>query len=790
MFCRRCGDPIPDILFVFPPAPRKYDFAYHLGAGYVRSYLQNHAIETGQYITAKKQSIPAIVDDILQYTPDIIGFTCYDANYPYIRLLTKYIKKKSNPLIVLGGPTPTFSAQHIMHHTPDIDVCINGEGEKTTLELIEKDDFHNIRGITFRSNNTIASTPPRSFLTSHRKGAELDCIPSPYTTGMIPPDGKTGILTARGCVYHCTYCNFSAMFDHTIRYHSIDRVIDELLLINEYRTPENKGKVMIHDDIFSLDLQRAKTLLKRIIDEGIDLPLSLETRADNCDRELIELMKTAGIFMINFGLESASGKVLRAVKKAPDERKFLRQVKTAVSWAQNAGIKTSVSTIFGLPEEGKREAQKTLDFVKELSVDEYYHNVLFLFAGTELFETRQRYGLEVNHSPMFLPYETQYAYNVKEVVPLPHAGLLKQIRMWKKTYSDLLTYGMKNEDYFSYVVMKGMPESEKAFEWLHTLCTLYVNILDNTSIGKSECNARIARLLQGGVPVGFYTVVKGEGKDQELHLYSQTELKTNAPVIPYSEWSSEGENKDEMVSLDTERDVQTFFQFVKDHTENGIVTFSPRDVPHKIVNACKWKAEICPALSRGYLVIDKDHVYSCVDGGIIGKIGSDIKVLEDNVQNLIKKTGKERNCDTCEVNNECSRCVFPGVADSIYCHLKREYRISKVISVLEWLYTYSHADETLSVRLDENAPPLFYTGEHVKDDSLPLISRGVTLFSCGNTAMVFTGTSSFSFGGEKAALLEACQLRIKKESAAHSVERDIAGVDDVLFVFKTLGIVQ
>lgn len=783
------GDPIPDVLFVFPPAPRKYDFAYHLGAGYVRSYLLDHNIETDQYITTKKQSIPAIIDNILDYSPDIIGFTCYDANYPYIRLLAQYIKKKSNPLIVLGGPTPTFSAQTIMDHTPEIDVCINGEGEEPMLDLVNKNDLHTIKGITFRSNNTLVSTPPRLFITSHKKGAELDCIPSPYTTGLIPPDGRTGVLTARGCVYHCTYCNFSAMFDHTIRYHSIDRVINELILINENRPPETEGKVMIHDDIFSLDLKRAKTILQKIIDAGIDLPLSLETRADNCDQELIELMKKAGIFMINFGLESASCKVLEAVKKAPDEKKFLNQVKKTVSWAQNAGIKTSVSTIFGLPREGIKEAQKTLDFVKELQVDEYYHNVLFLFAGTELFETRQQYGLDVNHSPMFLPYETQYAYNVKKVDPLPHAGLLKQIKMWKKTYCDLLTYGMKNENYFSYVVIKDMPESEKAFEWLHTVCTLYVNIMDSTHIGKSEVGIRIARLLEGGVPVGFYTVVKGEGKTQRLHLYSQTELETDAPVIPYSEWRSE----DEMVSLETTKDVQKFFQFVKDHTKNGIVTFSTKDVPYNIINACKWTAGVCPALSQGCLVVDKEHVYSCVNGGIIGKIGSDIKILQDNIQNLIKKTKEKRKCDTCEVKKECSHCLFPGIAEDIYCQLKKEYRISKVISVLEWLYTYGadkNEDMIISVRITEDAPPLFYTGEHVKSDSLPVVPNTVTLFSCNDTAIVFTGAKSFSLNKTKAALLEACQLRINKESAAQSVQSDINFVDDVLFVLKTLGIVQ
>ena len=232
----RAGDRICDILFVFPPSPRKYEFGYHLGAGYVRSYLHQHSVETAQYITDHEKTIPSIVEDILSYKADIVGFTCYDANYPYVRLLSQYLKKK-DPLItiVLGGPTATFSPHLVMGHTPEIDVCVRGEGEETVLALVKKgfSDLEGIKGITFRSKS-IVDTVDRPLISSGERGAELDGLPSPYLTGVIPPDGSVGLLTGRGCVYHCTYCNFSTMFNHTIRYHSVDRVLAELALIADH----------------------------------------------------------------------------------------------------------------------------------------------------------------------------------------------------------------------------------------------------------------------------------------------------------------------------------------------------------------------------------------------------------------------------------------------------------------------------------------------------------------------------------------------------------------------------
>lgn len=787
------GDLIPEILFVFPPSPRKYDFSYHLGAGYVRSYLQQHHIESAQFITTREKSIPEIVHDILSYKSDIIGFTCYDANYPYIRILAQCLKKKDPHIkIVLGGPTATFSPRIIMEHTPEIDLCIRGEGEKTMVDLIQKgfENMEDIQGITFRSP-TITSTPSRPLITSTMKGAELDVLPSPYLTGFIPPDGKTGVLTGRGCVYHCTYCNFSTMFNHTIRYHSVDRVTAELELINTHWDPRSKEKIMIQDDIFSLNLKRAKTICQQIIDKGICLPLSVETRADNCDEELIQLMKEAGVIWINFGLESASHNVLKTIKKAPDEKKFLGQIKNAVHWAQKAGIKTSVSVILGLPKETYKEAQKTLEFVRKLHVDEYYHNVLFLFPGTELFRTRKKYGLDVEHSPTFLPYKTIYAYDVQQVTPLPHAGMHKQITLWKKTYCDVLTY--QSGDVYTYFFIKGMPEDmHNLCTFLHKVSALHLSVVDATDTTEREIERRIKSMVERGVPVGFYSMVNGVPRERFLELYSQAALKTPVPEIPFCEWE-EGVN--ELVTMERVEDVEKCAQFLQEHIKDGILSCSSRELPSMVVDACKWGSSMCPALSRGFLVVDGNNMLSCYRGGCIGKVGDDLDVLQNNIKELQTQKEKERGCHTCDMRNECSRCLFPySLTDEQFCHLKRKYPgISKVIPLLRWLYMYAGKNDVfIKFRMDEKAPPLFYHGELVRGESLPEVADTVTLISCEGNAFACSGPKSFSLDPVKAAILEACQLRVgKNELLDYLGEKDDSQfIDDVFFIFRELGLLK
>lgn len=771
-----------------------------MGAAYIRSYLEQHNVKTAQFLTSKEETIPEIIKHILECNPEAVGFTCYDANYAYVRILAQLLKKKAPTLpLILGGPTATFSPEPIMEHTPEIDVCVRGEGEKTTLELLKNtgEGTESIQGITFHSGNEFISTRDRPLM-SGEKGAELDGVPSPYLTRLISPDGRAGILTARGCVYHCTYCNFSTMFNHTIRYHSVDRVIEELRLIADHWDPQSRENIQIHDDIFSLNLNRAKTMCQRIIDEGIKLPFFVETRADNCDRELIELMKDAGVKTINFGLESASCRVLRNIKKAPGkEERFLTQIKSSVGWAREAGLTTTVSIILGMPGEGVKEAEETLNFVKELDVDEYYHNVLFLFAGTELFHKREDYGLKVAHSPYFLPYLTQHTYDVGKIRCLPHAILHKQLKSWEKVYYDLLTYGGgRNPEKFKHLIVAGFPKDLGGFcTWLQKICVLHLTVVDLTpNMTKEEVANRLKALLEGHVPVGFYSTVEGEGRSQLFKLYSQVELCAPVPEVPFHCYEN-GMNA--LFTLEKVEDVKKLAEFIDDHVEEGILHVSTRKLPKLLIGACRWGEVLCPSLSRGILVIDGENVVSCYRGGCIGKVGDSTERLRGSIQALLREKAEKRGCHHCEVAS-CSRCLFPPFRAGEFCELKRRYpRISTFITVLEWLHVFSRNEEgDIMLRVDKGAPPLFYRGEIRKGD-LPKVRDDVILLSFGGKAFAFTAEEMKGFSLEPglAALLEACQLGGDRERLvshvceSEKVTREEASrtISNALTVFEGVG---
>ena len=750
-----------DIVFIFPPLPSNFLFTYHLGAGYIRSYVQQHNIETAQFITRKRMTVPGIAKRILEYDPEIVGFTCYDSNYASVRIIARLLRKMNPHLtIVLGGPTATFSDKEVMEHTPEIDVCVRGEGEKTVLELLQTDDLESVCGITFRSGDTLISTPNNPLISGGVKKAELDVLPSPYLTGLIPPDGATGILTARGCVHHCIYCNFSIMFNHTIRYHSVNRVMQELELLHDHWNPSQK-MITIYDDTFTLDLKRAKNICQRIIDEGVNLPLSVEARADSCDKELLELMRDSGVKRINFGLESASCNVLKTIKKAPGrEKQFLSQVKTCVQWARKAGLTVSVSIICGLPGEGIQEALETLTFVKNLDVDEYSHNTLAMFAGTELFSRRKEYNLDVCHSSSFLPYLTQYTYDVGKVTPLPHSSFNEELKKWKKTYFSVFSYKSRNRNkkLYKYLVLRKMPDNDEFCNWLQKKCALYLSVFDVTGDTKEEAIRRRKLFLEAGVPVGDYSLI--EKNTKTLHLLTQIDPHTSVEDIPFHKY----ERGEALTTVNTKKDAEALVKFFNTHVKEGVLRIHSQEIPKTLQSACRWGECICPAPS-GVLVIDGNDVLFCHEGECIGKVGDSRRVLQNNMQEILHEKERERGCSQCSVRNKCSRCPFPPFPE--FCEVKRRYPgISVVVTVLEWLHSYPDGEQgVVALRVDETAPPLFYHGPVQKSDH-PEVRDTIRLISRDGNACAFSAETmkNLPLHHEQAVILESFQLGIDKET--------------------------
>jgi radical SAM superfamily enzyme YgiQ (UPF0313 family) len=112
-------------------------------------------------------------------------------------------------------------------------------------------------------------------------------------------------------------------------------------------------------------------------------------RADRLDEKLAKKLKTAGVFKVGIGVESADEKILKKIKKDLD----LNAVKNAVSNLRKLGIITHGYFILGLPGDNPASMQKTIDFAKKLNPHFINPATCIPFPGTALYEEVKQNGV-------------------------------------------------------------------------------------------------------------------------------------------------------------------------------------------------------------------------------------------------------------------------------------------------------------------------------------------------------------------------------------------------------------
>lgn len=687
-----------EILFLCPNLdytnPWEFTFRDHLGASYIRAYLEEKGIRATQFIYQSPINLNSLSYEILKYKSDIIGFTCYDTTYPMVKVISERLKELRPGLIILaGGISATFSDELILRDSTAIDICVRREGEYTVYELIKQlrkaGDLSGIEGISYRSNGGIVRNPERPLIEGGKKDSALDILPSPFLNDIVFLEDNFGVVTSRGCVYRCTYCNFSSMVNWSIRYHSVERVIAELKKVSKtiQHTP-------IYDDSFTLNVPRAKEICRRIIEEAIDLTFWCQTRADRIDRELLELMYQAKFKKVTFGLESAVPRILRNVQKVRinsaesesdliPEKEFINKVRENVGLAQEIGLDPEINIIMGLPGATLEDDKETLAFVKGLNVNSYVHHSLNIYPGTELFETHAQYGIGLKKSGTGLPYKTYPAYDLSVIAQMDNSQML----FFKEKQIDLilriLTGGYKdavNSGYPDILFKYSLSMDSESIDWLGN----FININSRvgflcSSVNDETIRMNLKKIVESNIPLFHcYSLVAGSERRIRDEHFQQYKVVFNSPdnsqemgsflLMPFSDYLCQGLNP-RRVEHDKGR--RAIFALNNTGEIGGFLNLS--EPKPSILDSCRWLASDCPAATFSRAFIEQNGSISpCFHGGCVGGLGDTRKAVGQKLNDLWEATKLERGCDNCIAKDGCSKCMFPyPLNEKEFCIMKK-----------------------------------------------------------------------------------------------------------------------
>ena len=382
-----------------------------LGLEYISAYVKKEGYSVRLFDpNFQRVSMEDIAISVARETPLLVGISFMTPSYYYASELCETIKKHSpDTPIVLGGAHPSSLVKETLQDIPNADFIIFGEGEETTLELLEwisrkgaSNQLSEIRGLAWRNENSIIQNSPRPPI------KDLDALPFPdrtlidrtiyRTKSFLSYSDKTGsIHTARGCPGRCIFCASGHKLRARLRFRSIANVMKEIdLLVNEY----DMEYLLIKDDTFTWKKSRVEEFCNELIARHPKLKWHCMGRVDSVDYDLLKLMKKAGLTDIFFGIESGNRDVLKRSQKGIT----LEQAQIAVEACDKLKISTFGGFIIGLPGDTRETMEQTIQFAKSLPLTMAGFSVMIPYPGTKAYE--DYFNVEQNASVDYRKFMT------------------------------------------------------------------------------------------------------------------------------------------------------------------------------------------------------------------------------------------------------------------------------------------------------------------------------------------------------------------------------------------------
>lgn len=322
--------------------------------------------------------------DVLDTPDETIGISCLFNALPFVLRALKELKDETpEKTIILGGPGPSSVAENMMQAFPYIDVIVRGEGEGTITELAQGVPYKHVKGIVFRSGQTVITTPPRERIHT------LDEVPFPaYDKVDLTKYDHVGIITARGCPYQCTFCEVAPLWGHHTERRSISNVMDEITLLYNCGVTD----FHINDDTFVLDAKWVLQFCKVLQRMGLDMTWKCNGRVDLMSENLLRAMAQAGCIGIQYGIESGSEAVLTRIRKQISVPQIKEVLKMSIQY-----MDTIANFMWGFPFETMEDFYETV-YMMGVVAEMGARISLFLLAPTPLSGIYQDYFHQLQFS--------------------------------------------------------------------------------------------------------------------------------------------------------------------------------------------------------------------------------------------------------------------------------------------------------------------------------------------------------------------------------------------------------
>lgn len=334
-------------------------------------------------------------EELVARQPDIIGVSMMSVDYdPAVECLRTARQVLPSALTVVGGPHPTLMLDELKD-APYIDHIFLGEAERTFPEFLARhqrgEESERVIPPVRPDLDALPFADRGFFLEEWRKwGYDLDSPEAPFVAELPPP--FVTIITARGCLYNCSYCQPAerVIFGRKVRQRSVPNVIAEL---QELQEKYHFNSFLFHDDCLTEDREWVIEFCQSYRATGFTQPFFCQSRADIIvkNEDMVKMMVQAGLRGYLIGFESGSDRVLRFIRKGTKRWQNLEAARICKKY----GIAIWANYMLGLPTETKEEIMDTIHMLKQIDPDYYSPAFYTPHPGSNLYDYVMEHDLSL-----------------------------------------------------------------------------------------------------------------------------------------------------------------------------------------------------------------------------------------------------------------------------------------------------------------------------------------------------------------------------------------------------------
>lgn len=303
-----------------------------------------------------------------------------DEHHNLIRIAKKI---QTDSLLIAGGMGFSLFAESIMRVFNEIDFGLFGSAEVTFPELLQKlDKPQEVAGVYYRYNNSIKYSFDQTDLEKNKLVTpDRSIIPIEIYKKF---ENAFGIQTRRGCILNCIHCSDKYLLGSNIFTRPVEDVINEL------KDMEMMGikNVFFADQIFNVPHEYTKVLLKKIVENGINIKWTAWLYERNLDMDFFRLMKESGCKQAIFSPDSADNNVLNILKKDIT----YEDLKKTYVFAKKVNLRVGYDFMLNAPGETLFSLIKTILFIirakvhlgKLLALHGLFLVIMRIYPNTEL----------------------------------------------------------------------------------------------------------------------------------------------------------------------------------------------------------------------------------------------------------------------------------------------------------------------------------------------------------------------------------------------------------------------